>query len=177
MPQGLQQGSVLRPLLFLLFINDFKKVVVHSKVRYFPNDANVLYVVHSLKNLKAVNFDLSNLVQWLTTNKICLKANKTEIVVFSSPTKPIYKNLNFRLSGQNDEPKRCIKYLGVIINEHLNTFKQNLNRANDILMYYVLAKLMCYVTPDEFKFILPFFTFIGDVHANSVDKVRVKHLI
>ena len=172
MPQGLQQGSVLRPLLFLLFINDFKKVVVHSKVRHFPNDANVLYVVHSLKNLnKAVNFDLSNLVQWLTANNVCLKANKTEIVVFTSPTKPIYKNLNFRLSGQNDEPKRCIKYLGVIINEHLNTFKQNLNRANDIL-----AKLMYYVTHDEFKFILPFFTFIEDVHANSMDKVRVKHL-
>ena len=44
-----------------------------------------------------------------------MNANKTEIVVFRSPTKQIYKNLNFRLSGQKIEPKLCSKYLGVIL--------------------------------------------------------------
>ena len=80
---GVPQGSVLGPLLFLLYINDLNKAVVHSKVHYFADDTNFLYASHSLKNLnKTVNFDLSNLVQWLRANKISLHVNKTEIVVF-----------------------------------------------------------------------------------------------
>ena len=68
-----------------------------------------------------------------------MNVDKTEIGVFRSPTKKIYKNLNFILRGQKIEPKRRIKYLGVIIDKHLsfnpfmNTLKENLNRANNIL--------------------------------------------
>ena len=114
---------------------------------------------------KAVNFDLSNLVQWLRANKISLNISKTEKVVFRSPTKQIYKNLNFRLSGQKTEPKRCTKYLGVIIDEHLsfneymNTLKQKCNRANGIL-----AKLRYYVTADVLKTI--YYAFF-DSHMKS----------
>ena len=101
---------------------------------------------------KTVNFDFSNLVQWLRANKISLNAKKAEIAVFRSPTKQIYKSLNFRLSGQKIEPKHCIKYLGVIADEHMsfneymNTLKQKLNRVNGIL-----AKLRYYVTADVLK--------------------------
>ena len=75
-----------------------------------------------------------------------------QIVVFRSPTKQIYKYLDFRLSGQKIEPKRCPKYLGVIIDEHLsfneymNTLKQKRDRAN-----VVLAKFRYYVTADVLK--------------------------
>ena len=85
---GVPQGSVLGPLLFLLYINDLNKAVVHSKVHHFADDTNFLYASHSLKNLnKTVNFDLSNLVQWLRANKISLHVNKTEIVVFQITNK------------------------------------------------------------------------------------------
>ena len=87
------QNSVLGPPLFLLYINNLNKAVVHSKVHHFADDTNFLYASHSLKNLnKTVNFDISNLVQWLRANKISLNVYKTEIVVFRSPTKKIYKN-------------------------------------------------------------------------------------
>ena len=119
---------------FLLYINDLNKAVVHYKFHRFADDTNILHGSHSLKNLnKTVSFDLSILVQWLRANKIFLNVNKTEIVVFKSPTKQIYENLNFRLSGQKIEPKHCTKYLGVItdeyllFNEYMNTLKQKLN--------------------------------------------------
>ena len=85
---GVPQGSVLGPVLFLLYINDLSKAVVHSKVHHFADDTNFLYASHSLKNLnKTVNIYLSNLVQWLRANKISLNANKTEKVVFRSLNK------------------------------------------------------------------------------------------
>ena len=47
-----------------------------------------------------MNFDLSNLVQWLRAYKIALNVNKTEIEIFPSPRKQITNKINFRFSGQ-----------------------------------------------------------------------------
>ena len=70
---GVPQGSVLKPLLFLLYISDLKKTSVGLKVHYFADDTNFLYEIYSLKNLnETTNFDLSNLVQWLRAKKTSL---------------------------------------------------------------------------------------------------------
>ena len=101
---------------------------------------------------KTINFDLSNLLQWLKAKKISLNVNKTELVIFRSSKKQIYKNLNFLLIVQKIKPKHHTKYLGVILdeylafNEYMNTLKQKLNRANGIL-----AKLRCYLSADILK--------------------------
>ena len=88
---------------------------------------------------KTVNFDLSNLVQWLRANKISLNVNKTEIVVFRIPTKQIHKKPNFPLSRRKIELTHYTKYLGVITDKHLpfseymDILKQKFNRVNGIL--------------------------------------------
>ena len=110
------QGSVLGRILFLLYINNLNQAIVHSKVPHFADDTNFLHASQSLKKInKTINFDLSNLVQWLRANKISLNVNKAELVIFRSPKRQIYKNLNFRLSGQKIEPKHQKKYVGVIL--------------------------------------------------------------
>ena len=79
--------------------------------------------------------------------------NKAEIVIFRSPRKQIYRNLNIQLSGQKIELKHHTNYLRAILDEHLsfnkymNTPKQKLNRGNGILV----AKLRYYISADTLK--------------------------
>ena len=56
---GVPQGSVLAPLLFLLFINDLHKAIINSSVHHFADNTNLLLAEKSLKKFnKLVNSDL-----------------------------------------------------------------------------------------------------------------------
>ena len=90
---------MLGSLLFLIYINDISKAIIFSSVHRFADDTNILYVSSSLKDInKKISHDLSNLIQWLRTNKISQDISKTEIVIFKTHSKQITKHLNFRLS-------------------------------------------------------------------------------
>ena len=121
---GIPQGSILGPLLFLIYINDLSKAIIFSSVHHFADDTNILYVSSSLKDInKKINHDLSNLIKWLRANTILLNVRKTEIVIFKSHSKCISKDLNFPLNGQKVISKNHTKYLEIIIHKHL-TFKE-----------------------------------------------------
>ena len=86
-PCGVSPGSVLGPLLVLIYINDLPNV--GSKVLsffLFADDTNFYYKTHDLTHLqKIMNRDWKKVKKWLDANRLALNIDKTNFVIFHSP--------------------------------------------------------------------------------------------
>ena len=71
------EGSVLGPLLFLIYINDLYKCLAYSTAFHFADDTNLLVISKTQKQMqKHINIDLKLLHQWLIANKFLLTVLK-----------------------------------------------------------------------------------------------------
>ena len=124
---GVPQGSVLGPLLFLLYINDITNCSDKFNFYLFADDTSILCSNRNLKSLELeVNTELNKLCEWLTANKLTLNTKKSNYVIFLNykkklpyqPTINIYDN--DKVSYSTLECKDHVKYLGILIDKNLN---------------------------------------------------------
>ena len=106
---GVPQGSIIGPLLFLIYINDLINCLRHSKARMYADDTNITISGSSLKEITCLaNKDLVNVAEWLKANKLSLNITKTEYMFIGSAHN-LAKITNASLLFINSKPIKRVK--------------------------------------------------------------------
>ena len=132
---GVPQGSILGPLLFLLYINDIPQAV-ECEILLYADDTCLLFQHKNVKDIeKQLNKDFSNLCEWFVDNKLSVHfgEDKTKCILFGSKYK-IKKADTLDIEYNNIKIKqyRKVTYLGCILDSTLSGESMALNVLNKI---------------------------------------------
>jgi len=116
---GVPQGSVLGPVLFLIYINDMCKASVKLNFIHFADDTTVFHSHDNIDTLaREVNGELNQLNAWLITNRLSLNVSKTSFMIFSD--KKIIHDPVVCISDKVLHRVVKSKFLGIFLDENLS---------------------------------------------------------
>lgn len=143
---GVPQGSILGPILFLLYINDLPLNITQAKVILFADDTNLIFNSSDSINLQVKISETSNkLEQWLANNKLKLNVNKTVYMHFNQPRSKPIDPMQISLNNTAIKEIQTTKFLGIWIDSsltwesHIQHLTQKLSRL--CYAFRVLSKV------------------------------------
>ena len=170
---GVPQGSILGPLLFLIYINDLVSVCKSTMPIMFADDASLFASgtdIHVIED--TINKELSNISTWLKVNRLSLNVKKTHFMMFTNKRYSIVK-IEIKIDNEPIEETTKTKFLGVIIDnkltwkDHIMYISGKISRGMGIIiksrkLLYKQTLLNLY-----YSFIYPYFIYCNQVWGNT----------
>ena len=182
---GVPQGSVLGPLLFILYINDLVNACSTGRIRIFADDTAVYFVCSNIHELiQLVTEIMEHLDIWFSANLLTLNTDKSYFCIFRTTQNHI-NNLPDEIVFNDKSIKRAssIKYLGITLDEFLNWNEHVANIIKSLnSLFSVFYNIRRYLTFEHIKVI--YYTMVysrikygicayGFAKKENMDKVQI----
>ena len=118
---GVPQGSILGPLLFLLYINDISESSKKLQFFLFADDTTIFFSHKNMSTLKhTIDTEMENVCNWLKANKLSLNVKKSKVLLFRTRNQNFNNSFDIIVNNIVIKESVSAKYLGIYINNTLS---------------------------------------------------------
>lgn len=185
---GVPQGSVLGPLLFIVYINDIIEICPEEcNIKMFADDTLIYVSGESSADIEVKMNTVFNIIErWMNVNKLKMNASKTKYMIVRGIRKELRGNIILKcLDGTEIERVETMKYLGIIIDDKLRFQDQCnymlkkigkktsfLNRVGNYISVYTRCIIYKTIIAPHFEYCATLLISMGETQITQLQKVQ-----